>query len=311
MRALKHFTVLAVLVTLVAGCSSANRNLGDRRTDSSITGAVKEQLVRDRAANLSRVDVDTRGGTVYLTGEVPTIEDKNRAGQMARNTSGVSNVVNDLRVTSMSMAPTATDRHGVYAAADNPSCVIVPRIHGVELRVFDDFITPAQPRTAGLSRPGTGDPALSAAVKDRLIAENVADARNIYVEADREHVFLDGTVTTLEEKRRAGEIAQQVTGASQIDNNLRLQSEPYSDARDTREFRDRGDMRTDHGDVRTIDQRELRGDPIWTGKLARGHRYDIRSPHGLIRYDYRFLPNERFHGDVGAWCNNGHTVVVP
>jgi hyperosmotically inducible protein len=304
-EALKYFTVLALLLTVVAGCSSTNRTMGDRRTDSSITAAVKEQLVRDRTANLTRVDVDTRGGTVYLNGEVPTMDEKARAGQIARQTSGVSHVVNDLRVTSMAMAPARTDAthsHPVYAAADNPTCVIVPTIHGVELRIYDDFRDPAYPRTAGVTRHGTNDPALSAAVKDRLIAENVADARDIYVEADREHVFLDGTVNTLEEKRRAGEIAQRVSGAPVIDNNLRIQSEPLSDRRD---------IRRDRGDLRTIDRRDDLADPIWTGKLAAGHRYDIRSPHGLIRYDYRFHPSERFHGDVGAWCNNGHTVFVP
>lgn len=289
-EALQHFTVLALLLTVVVGCSWSDRNMADRRSDSSISAAVKEQLVRDRAANLTRVDVDTRGGTVYLKGEVPTMDDKARAGQIARNTSGVSNVVNDLRVTSMAMAP-------ANAAVDNPTCYIVPRIHGVELRIYDDFIDPAHPRTAGVTRHGTSDPALSAAVKDRLIAENVADPRDIYVEADREHVFLDGTVNTLEEKRRAGEIAQRVTGAPIIDNNLRVYS---------------SDAMADRRDIRRIEGRDtLAAEPIWTGKLALGHQYEIRSPHGLIRYDYRFLPSERFHGDVGAWCNNGHTVFVP
>jgi hyperosmotically inducible protein len=421
---LTKLMVLALVVIFVTGCSSGNRKMGQQRTDSSITGAVKEQLARDQAATLTDVAVVTRDGIVSLTGDVPTMEDKARAGRLAREVNGVRNVENNIRPTSMSMAPTTepgraeatrtgmTHPHPLWAAADNPTCVLVPTVP-VELRVFDDYTTPGgvRPRT-DMQRAAVGetarptdethvaherinnDPALAAAVKQRLVQERIADPRDLQVEADRERVYLDGTVETLEQKRQAGEIAQRETGASIVENHLRvgtasedirqtdmqpaavgetarrtdethvarerinsdpalaaavkqrLVDERIADPRDLQVEADRERVYLD-GTVETPEQKRQAGEiaqretgasvvenhlrvgtgtdgirrvddrgevvaePIWAGKLASGKRQEIRSHHGLVRYDYRTSANERFHGDVGAWCNRGHTVVVP
>ena len=100
--------VLGVLMILATGCQSTNRAMGENRSDATITAAVKERIVKDRTANLTDVNVDTRDGTVYLRGQVPTIEDKVRAARLARDVQGVDRVINDLRVTA-AMAPSSTD----------------------------------------------------------------------------------------------------------------------------------------------------------------------------------------------------------
>ena len=56
------------------------------------------QLVSDKASNLTRVDVDTNNGTVYLNGTVESPEQKSRAEQLAWQASGVKTVVNNLQV---------------------------------------------------------------------------------------------------------------------------------------------------------------------------------------------------------------------
>jgi hyperosmotically inducible periplasmic protein len=61
---------------------------------------VKTKLVGDKAANLTRVDVDTNNGTVYLNGTVDTPEQKARAEQLAWQAKGVKSVVNNLQVSS-------------------------------------------------------------------------------------------------------------------------------------------------------------------------------------------------------------------
>jgi hyperosmotically inducible periplasmic protein len=63
-----------------------------------ITASVKTKLVADKAVNLTRVDVDTNNGTVYLNGTVETTEQKARAEQLAGQASGVKAVVNNLQV---------------------------------------------------------------------------------------------------------------------------------------------------------------------------------------------------------------------
>jgi osmotically-inducible protein OsmY len=93
--------VLSVIMAigLFAACQSASsRSAGTVVDDSAITASVKAKLVADKPANLTRVDVDTNRGTVYLKGSVETAEQKARAEQLAWQANGVKTVVNNLQV---------------------------------------------------------------------------------------------------------------------------------------------------------------------------------------------------------------------
>jgi hyperosmotically inducible protein len=95
----KSLVVLVMLLTAIAGCRSmTGRTAGQTIDDASITAAVKAKLVTDKAANLTRVNVDTNNGTVYLIGSVDTAEQKTRAERLAWQAKGVKNVVNNLQV---------------------------------------------------------------------------------------------------------------------------------------------------------------------------------------------------------------------
>ena len=90
---------LLVLVAVVAGCTSTTgKSAGTNVDDATITASVKSKLVADKASNLTRVDVDTNNGTVYLNGTVESPEQKSRAEQLAWQASGVKTVVNNLQV---------------------------------------------------------------------------------------------------------------------------------------------------------------------------------------------------------------------
>jgi hyperosmotically inducible protein len=89
---------LAVL-TALAGCQSVTgKTAGTTLDDATITASVKSKLVADKATNLTRVDVDTNNGTVYLNGSVESAEQKALAERLAWQTDGVKNVVNNLQV---------------------------------------------------------------------------------------------------------------------------------------------------------------------------------------------------------------------
>jgi len=89
---------LAVLTALAACQSVTGKTAGENIDDASITAAVKSKLVADKLANLTRVDVDTNNGTVYLNGTVESAEQKTKAEQLAWQAKGVNNVVNNLQV---------------------------------------------------------------------------------------------------------------------------------------------------------------------------------------------------------------------
>ena len=74
------------------------RASGTNIDDATVTASVKAKLVGDKASNLTRVDVDTNNGTVYLNGTVESAEQKSKAEQLAWQASGVKTVVNNLQV---------------------------------------------------------------------------------------------------------------------------------------------------------------------------------------------------------------------
>ena len=92
--------VVFAVVAVIVGCESATgpRVLSDRVDDAGITAAVKTRLVADGTANLTRIDVDTNHGVVYLNGSVQTVSEKTYAEKLARRTQGVKAVVDNLQV---------------------------------------------------------------------------------------------------------------------------------------------------------------------------------------------------------------------
>jgi hyperosmotically inducible protein len=90
--------LLAIVLTMAACQSMTGKTAGQNVDDATITASVKSKLVAEKAGNLTRVDVDTNNGTVYLNGTVESPEQKTRAEQLAWQAKGVKSVVNNLQV---------------------------------------------------------------------------------------------------------------------------------------------------------------------------------------------------------------------
>lgn len=89
---------LVLIVAVSAGCSLAGRTFGTYVDDQTVTAAVKMGLARKEPRTVTRVNVDTFQGTVYLTGEVTSPIQKSDAEILAWQVDGVTQVVNDLTV---------------------------------------------------------------------------------------------------------------------------------------------------------------------------------------------------------------------
>jgi hyperosmotically inducible periplasmic protein len=97
--ALRNVAIVLVVVLAAAACQSmTGKSAGTSIDDAGITASVKSKLVAEKASNLTRVDVDTNNGTVYLNGTVDSSEQKSRAEQLAWQAKGVKSVVNNLQV---------------------------------------------------------------------------------------------------------------------------------------------------------------------------------------------------------------------
>jgi hyperosmotically inducible protein len=88
-----------MLVAVTAGCTAmTGKSAGQNVDDATITAQVKTKLAAEKPATLTKVDVDTNQGTVYLTGNVENATVKARATELARQVAGVRDVVNNLKI---------------------------------------------------------------------------------------------------------------------------------------------------------------------------------------------------------------------
>ncbi|MGH7321167.1 MAG: BON domain-containing protein [Candidatus Rokuibacteriota bacterium] len=91
--------VAALLIALLTGCTAmTGKTAGQNVDDAKITAAVKGKLAGEKFSTVTRIDVDTNLGTVYLTGNVESAAMKARAVALARDVQGVRQVVDNLRI---------------------------------------------------------------------------------------------------------------------------------------------------------------------------------------------------------------------
>ena len=170
------YVVLALLASLAVGCA--------RATDATITGMIKTRLAADSRVRASEINVDTTNGVVTLTGNVDGQEARNAAMELARDTSGVSDVKDMISVRSGSASGEAPD----------PSRTLGERVDdaGITLRV-----------------------------KARLLDDPLVKGLQIDVDTRDTVVFLTGSVGSEAERKQAIEIARSTEGVTNVEANLR------------------------------------------------------------------------------------------
>jgi Flp pilus assembly secretin CpaC len=72
-------------------------------------------------------------------------------------------------------------------------------------------------------------------VSDALTADPLVDASEITVQVEEGHVTLTGTVVAREQKRRAEDVAERISGVSDVSNNLRVNKADYTKAEERRD----------------------------------------------------------------------------
>jgi hyperosmotically inducible protein len=76
----------------------ADQSVGQAIDDGVITTQVKAKLIADSRTDAYKINVETQGGVVQLSGFVDNDEAKRTAGDVARSVSGVRDVDNDLEI---------------------------------------------------------------------------------------------------------------------------------------------------------------------------------------------------------------------
>ena len=90
---------LLVIFSLIVGCQTITEMTSrESDKDAVISKAVRETFLKDKAVDLTDVNVRTTDGSVALTGTVPSLEAREHAIKLAWRVAGVQAVVNHLEV---------------------------------------------------------------------------------------------------------------------------------------------------------------------------------------------------------------------
>ena len=100
MRNVIKYLVCITLILAFAGCAATRtrESTGGYVDDSVITSKVKAELVGDPVTKARAISVETFKGVVQLSGFVNTAQEKEKAGEIARNVKGVVDVKNNINV---------------------------------------------------------------------------------------------------------------------------------------------------------------------------------------------------------------------
>ena len=95
-NAKEHAAKLADRAVTVAG-HTANK-AGDKLQESGLTAKIKAKMALDDHVSARAINVDSIGTVVTLTGVVASADERQRALRLARDTEGVTRVVDRLQV---------------------------------------------------------------------------------------------------------------------------------------------------------------------------------------------------------------------
>ena len=270
--------IVVVLIVLIAGgvwTYSSRRAAGVRDTlrlvkdtsqDTATTTKVKTALLLSKHVSAFDTTVATARGEVTLTGAVPTEEVKGLAAAIARDTSGVSTVQNNLtvnpgvaanpeaasisdRVADLEIKTLVTDHLARATELQNEHITVQVSKRRVSLDGTVD--SPAQRRAADRiallvpgvlelasnltvtnatgspeSAPESADNRLARRVEFELFATKAVALKDVQIRSQDGAVFLSGKVGSRAERLLAERVTQSVEGVKKVVNNLSASEEP-------------------------------------------------------------------------------------
>jgi len=192
-------------------------------TDAGITSAVKSKMAVDDTVKASDINVDTHNHVVTLNGTVRSTAEKERAVMIARNTKGVTSVVDNLTV-----GPVATsgsldrdrdaDRDRDYSESAKQTARDAKE--KTETTAHDAKVKTE--RTAEKTGEVLSDAAITSAVKTKFLAEPGVPGTSINVDTNNHVVTLTGTVKSKAEVEKAVAMARDTKGVKRVVNHLKI-----------------------------------------------------------------------------------------
>ncbi|OJX10979.1 MAG: hypothetical protein BGO77_01860 [Caedibacter sp. 37-49] len=96
----RRLLTAAFLTTLLTACAVVQdrETTGQYLDDAGITASIKSSLIAEPTLKATEIHVDTFKNTVQLSGFVSTYDQVRTAERIARNTSGVRKIENNIKI---------------------------------------------------------------------------------------------------------------------------------------------------------------------------------------------------------------------
>ncbi|MEW6167166.1 MAG: BON domain-containing protein [Pseudomonadota bacterium] len=191
MKAVKSAAASAVLIGALCtpAFAAGERGTGDKVEDAWIDGSIETAFLFNTHLNNFKIDTDVNNGVVTLRGTVESDIDRDLAEEIAKGVEGVARVDNQLVV-------------GTVEPEDRDRAQAQSR----------DF------------RQWAEDATTTAEVKAKLLANDNTEGLAIDVDTRSSVVTLSGEVKSREEAQLAEQIADNVDGVVEVQNELRVAS---------------------------------------------------------------------------------------
>jgi hyperosmotically inducible protein len=210
----------AAALAMTAACS---------QTDAGITTAVKSKMATDDTVKASEINVDTHNHVVTLNGTVRSQAEKEHAVTIARDTKGVTSVVDDLTVGPVATSGSAVDRARDYGESAEQTARDAKEktedaAHDAKVKTEDaahDAKVTSE-RAADKTGEVITDAAITSEVKTKFLAEPGVSGLNINVDTNDHVVTLSGTIKSKAEADKAIRIARESKGVKRVVNHLKI-----------------------------------------------------------------------------------------
>ena len=156
--------------------------------DAWLTAKIQSKYFIDTDVKGRRIDVDTQNGVVTLTGSVGSEAERRQAVALARNTDGVREVKDQLRLDAL-----------------------------VRERETGARTEEGQPRATGIERP---DAWVTTKIQAQYFLDDEVKGHQINVDTSKGVVTLKGFVDTAQQKQEAEQIARETEGVRRVVNQL-------------------------------------------------------------------------------------------
>jgi osmotically-inducible protein OsmY len=196
------------------------------QTDAGITTNIKAKFAVDDIVKAYQVDVTTNDGVVTLSGDVETSVARNQAVTIARETEGVRNVVDRLRVSQAAATTGLLSREidDLQAQAERGGTAVRDTAKDAAGRVREAGREAAERTGDAANRAGEAvtEVAITSAVKTKFLADTAVKGLKIDVDTNDGVVTLTGNVSSRAEANRAVILAGNTEGVKSVVNKLRV-----------------------------------------------------------------------------------------